>query len=74
LVPKAGKHIHHVSVSPSHRRRGIGRTLIDHALAALRDRGANRVTVDFWEFNEGSRAFFTSAGFLPQREFLWRRL
>jgi ribosomal protein S18 acetylase RimI-like enzyme len=32
-------HIHHVSVSPSHRRRGVGKTLVDQALAELK-RGA----------------------------------
>lgn len=60
-----GGHIHHISIHPSHRRRGIGAAPVDRALAMLKARGANRVTVDYWHFNETSRAFFRSAGFSP---------
>jgi ribosomal protein S18 acetylase RimI-like enzyme len=62
-----GGHIHHVAVSSEYRRCGVGMALVDRALSALKERGASRVTVEFWDFNEGSRAFFKSAGFLPER-------
>lgn len=50
-------------VDPRHRRRGIGRTLLDATLAALIDRGAPRVVISTAERNVPAQDLFASAGF-----------
>ncbi len=61
-------YIHHLSVDPAHRRHGHGRRLVESAVAALKARGATRVGVDYWSFNDRARTFFDAQGFAPQRE------
>jgi ribosomal protein S18 acetylase RimI-like enzyme len=39
-------YLHHVAVAPEHRRHGIGRTLVERCLAALRAAGIEKV--NFW--------------------------
>ena len=67
-------YIHHVAVMPDHRRAGVGRQLIAEAIAKLKKRGATRVGVDFWSFNDRARAFFTGLGFAVEREVASRNL
>ncbi len=67
-------YIHHISVTPEQRRAGIGKDLVANAVARLQDRGAVRVGVDFWSFNDRARAFFTGLGFAVQREVASRDL
>jgi len=67
-------YIQHISVDPDHLRRGIGKALVDHALAELRVTGVESIGVDYWSFNQRARTFFFSLGFAPQREILSRRL
>ena len=61
-------YINHVSVDPDHRRHGIGRALVEIAVAELKARNAVRIGVDFWSFNGPARSFFTRMGFCVQRE------
>jgi diamine N-acetyltransferase len=55
--------IHHVSVEPSFRRRGIARALV----AALKDeavsRGYDRIELDVWSFNSTAKECFARLGF-----------
>jgi GNAT superfamily N-acetyltransferase len=67
-----------MAVHEGHRRRGIGRDLMDDALATLRARGAHFVFVltlgpsvpeDVADGYEGTRRFYRAMGFVPIREF-----
>ena len=55
--------LHDVIVDPEHRRRGVGRLLLDAALAYLKSRGAPRVVLSTAEQNEPAQRLFGSAGF-----------
>lgn len=68
LVPKpppAGAFIQWAYVEESERRHGLGQKLLDHMTAWARDRGANRIELQFIEGNETARRFWTKLGFRP---------
>ncbi|HEX42804.1 MAG TPA: GNAT family N-acetyltransferase [Phycisphaerales bacterium] len=54
-----------VYVRKDYRRRGLGRRLYEDALTIARERGFERVVVDVFEANEGSRRFHRQLGFEP---------
>jgi ribosomal protein S18 acetylase RimI-like enzyme len=66
-------HLHHISVRPAHRRRGVGGALIAAVRTAAADAGVALVTLDVWTFNEDARAFFRRHGFAGYTERLWSR-
>ncbi|MFC1412944.1 N-acetyltransferase family protein [Streptacidiphilus sp. N1-12] len=55
--------IHGLAVDPSVRRHGVGRTLIEAALAEARRVGARRVTLRVLGYNAPARALYESLGF-----------
>ena len=55
--------LHDVIVDPEHRRRGVGRLLLDATLAYLRSRGAPRVVLSTAVQNEPAQRLFASLGF-----------
>ena len=55
--------LYDVIVDPAHRRHGIGRQLLDAAIAALREKGAPRVILSTAEKNEPAQRLFEHAGF-----------
>jgi ribosomal protein S18 acetylase RimI-like enzyme len=55
--------VHDILVDPEFRRRGIGRLLLDAALAFLKVRGAPRVVLTTAEGNEAAQRLFARAGF-----------
>jgi len=54
-----------VYVSPSVRRNGVGKRLLDVAEQWVRDRGASRTSLWVEEKNEPARGFYESTGYLP---------
>jgi ribosomal protein S18 acetylase RimI-like enzyme len=50
-------------VDPSARRAGLGRALLDAAIARARERDCRRVELDTAETNEAARALYGAAGF-----------
>jgi ribosomal protein S18 acetylase RimI-like enzyme len=52
-----------IVVDPAHRGHGVGRLLLDAALAALESRGAPRVVLSTAERNETAQRLFARAGF-----------
>jgi ribosomal protein S18 acetylase RimI-like enzyme len=50
-------------VDPAHRGQGVGRMLLDAALAALGARGAPRVVLSTAERNDVAQRLFAHAGF-----------
>ena len=65
-------YIHHISVRPAHRRRGVGTALIETLHAAGRDLNIGQLALDVWLFNDGARAFFRRHGFAVDHERLVR--
>jgi ribosomal protein S18 acetylase RimI-like enzyme len=55
--------LYDIVVDPTHRGRGVGRTLLDATLAALGARGVPRVVLSTAERNEPAQRLFARAGF-----------
>ena len=66
-------HLHHISVRPAYRRRGVAGALLDAVRNAGKVRGIDLVTLQAWTFNEAAHGFFRSKGFSPYMERLWLR-
>ena len=62
----ANGHIYALYVEPGRSGRGIGRRLLEHALAALEAAGHRRVTLWVFEANERARRFYAASGFAPE--------
>ncbi|GAM45687.1 hypothetical protein NSK11_contig00022-0055 [Nocardia seriolae] len=67
-------YIHHLAVSPSARRNGIGGRLIDAAAAAARELKASGLRLDAWQFNTAAHDFFRAHGFSPMNVIFERDL
>ncbi len=55
--------LHDLVVDPASRRQGVGRLLLDAALAAMEARGAPRIVLSTAERNESAQRLFARAGF-----------
>jgi ribosomal protein S18 acetylase RimI-like enzyme len=66
-------YIHHVSVRPQFRRRGVGTALLAAVRTAASDAGLTLIALDVWTFNDVARAFFARHGFTAYNERLWNR-
>jgi GNAT superfamily N-acetyltransferase len=58
--------IDQIAVDPEYRKRGIGRWLLDTAIAAARDLGIREVEVTSWSFNEDIQRLLRQVGFKPK--------
>jgi ribosomal-protein-alanine N-acetyltransferase len=56
-------HITAVAVHPAHRRRGLGRRVLEGLLLFGRDAGAERATLEVSLGNRAARALYASLGF-----------
>ncbi len=61
-------YLHHLAVSPSHRRCGIGRALVQRCLAALRAAGLRRCRAVVLTGNRRGRAFWRALGWTAPRD------
>ena len=59
-----------VAVAAEHRRRGVGRRLMDFVKADAREKGFPRIELDVWAFNEGAKQFYEAVGMKPFRYFM----
>jgi len=55
--------VHRLYVDSRVQSRGVGRRLMDAALADMRRRGATNVYLDVWEHNDGAIRFYRRYGF-----------
>ena len=55
--------LYDIVVDPAHRGQGVGKLLLDDALAALAAKGAPRVVLSTAERNESAQRLFARAGF-----------
>ncbi len=61
-------YIHHLAVAESYRGKGIGGLLIEHCLAALRERGIPKCHLFVYRNNEGAVAFWTRTGWTARSD------
>lgn len=66
--------IEQIGVETQFRRRGIGRALLERALAAAAATGARDVELASWSFNRDAHALFERCGFAPRLLRFDRRL
>jgi len=66
-------YLHHISVRPAQRRRGVGSALIAAVRSAADEIGITLLGADIWSFNDVGRAFFRRHGFTTFNERLWNR-
>jgi ribosomal protein S18 acetylase RimI-like enzyme len=66
-------YLHHISVRPDYRRKGVGRALIEAVRAAGKDAGIDLLALDVWSFNDAARAFFAGQGLRTYNERMWDR-
>ncbi len=74
LVPRRYAAISTIAVSHAHRRKGIGRALLETAEHWARAKNATQIELHVWEFNEGARAFYEALGYRTASRRMWRRL
>jgi ribosomal protein S18 acetylase RimI-like enzyme len=61
-------YIHHLAVLQSHRRQGIGQTLVDHCLAALRSIDIDKCHLFVFNENQEAIAFWERTGWIRRSE------
>ena len=59
-------YIHHLAVSKSHRRRGVGRALADWCLSALRADGIHKCHIFVFDENQKAIAFWKKIGWMQR--------
>ena len=58
-------HVLNVATAPQHRRRGVGRVVMEEALARARARGCSLATLEVRRSNEAAIQLYKSLGFRP---------
>lgn len=56
-------YLHHLAVAPSHRKRGLGRELVERCLDSLRAAGVAKCNVFLYADNSDGRAFWEAVGY-----------
>jgi len=57
-------HLYHLAVAQTHRRKGLGRALVDQCLAGLRSQGIRRCYLLLLNHNDAARAFYRALGWI----------
>lgn len=65
-------HISHTAVDSAYQRRGIGRQLVEHAMAALEAEGIIKVNLVVFSRNEKGNAFWEALGFTCRDDLTYR--
>ena len=58
--------VHNLAVDPAHRRRGIGKALLQAIMEEARQKGCSRVTLEVRKSNEAAQRLYQSLGFVAQ--------
>jgi ribosomal protein S18 acetylase RimI-like enzyme len=72
MVQRRRIHIETVVVCCKHRRKGIGRRLMDEAVTWGRDNGAVEVVLTTWVGNDDAEAFYARLGYRELSRVLFR--
>jgi ribosomal protein S18 acetylase RimI-like enzyme len=65
-------YIHHTAVAISERGRGVGRTLVEKALGALRGEGIAKAALVCFKDNDTGNAFWEALGFSRRDDLVYR--
>lgn len=65
-------YIYHVAVDPAHRRRGIGASLVESSLEALKRLGIHKVALVVFAKNREGNAFWERNGFTVREDLVYR--
>lgn len=64
--------LYHTAVLPAHRGKGIGRALVEKAMAALEQEGIYKVALVVFDRNTGGNAFWEACGFSLREDLCYR--
>ena len=65
-------YIHHMAVSESKQRQGVGEMLLDKALHALKSEGIHKVALVVFEKNVKGNSFWEKNGFIAREDLIYR--
>ncbi len=65
-------YIYHIAVKISERENGIGTSLVEHAMKALKDEGINKVALVVFSRNETGNSFWEKRGFSIRQDLIYR--
>ena len=74
LVPRRYAVVDTLVVAKAHRRRGVGRALMEAGQRWAADRKASQIELNVWEFNEGALAFYEELGYRTASRHMWKAL
>lgn len=63
-----------IGVRPDHQHLGIGKELMQQAHTWARERGADRVELTVWEFNQSAFRFYEQLGYVSASRRMWKKL
>lgn len=64
-VPQPRIYVHHISVMPEARRRGVATILMRHIEQRAISEGIDEIALDTWTANIDAQKFFSSQGYVP---------
>lgn len=67
-------YIYHMAVAEPYRNRGIGRTLLNTALVALKNEGINKAALVVFKSNEIGNRFWEHTGFTVRDDLIYRNM
>lgn len=71
--PRKRLYVHHLSVAPEARRRGVARALMSHAEAHADAEALDEIALSHWAANTGAQEFFAAQGFEPYQVLMRKR-
>jgi ribosomal protein S18 acetylase RimI-like enzyme len=74
MVARRRGHVEMLVVGRAHRRRGVGRALMEHAAAWAREQGAAELVLTVWAGNGEAEAFYERLGYRELSRVLHRPL
>ncbi len=72
--PRRRMYVHHISVAPDARRRGIAAALMHYVEQQAASEAIDEIALDTWSANLDARHFFGSQGFVTLTEVLRKKL
>ena len=74
LVPRTYGYLETIAVASSYRRRGIGKSLLQKAELWAKSKGAEKIQLGVWEFNESAIRFYENNGYEVFSRRMWKDL
>lgn len=65
-------YIYHTAVSPQYQKHGIGSTLVDTAIDALKKLDINKIALVVFDKNDNGNAFWEKQGFTERNDLIYR--